>query len=148
MASMASSYSNINHAFLSYNQYKKQEKPIPYEKPPFVSLIIPAHNEEYTIAQTVTIISQIDYTLNGKPNFELIVVNDGSTDSTGEKLSELKKDIPILRIVTRKPPKSGKGKGFVLNDALSLSKGEIIGVFDADTQVKKRFLKYCYVLFE
>ena len=99
--------------FLAISSTKKQEKPIPYEKPPFVSLIIPAHNEEYTIAQTVTSISQIDYTLNGKPNFELIVVNDGSTDSTGEKLSELKKDIPILRIVTRKPPKSGKGKGFV-----------------------------------
>ena len=126
--------------FLAISSTKKQEKPIPYEKPPFVSLIIPAHNEEYTIAQTVTSISQIDYTLNGKPNFELIVVNDGSTDSTGEKLSELKKDIPILRIVTRKPPKSGKGKGFVLNDALSLSKGEIIGVFDADTQVEKDFL--------
>ena len=44
------------------------------------------------------------------------------------------------RKVTRKPPKSGKGKGFVLNDALSLSKGEIIGVFDADTQVEKDFL--------
>ena len=73
MASMASSYSNINHAFLSYKQYKKQENLSPYEKPPFVSLIIPAHNEEYTIAQTVTSISQIDYTLNGKPNFELIV---------------------------------------------------------------------------
>lgn len=126
--------------FLAIISTKKQEKPIPYEKPPFVSLIIPAHNEEYTIAQTVTSISKIDYTLNGKPNFELIVVNDGSTDSTGEKLSELKKDIPILRIVTRKPPKSGKGKGFVLNDALNLSKGEIIGVFDADTQVKKDFL--------
>lgn len=126
--------------FLAITSVKKQEKPIPYEKPPFISIIIPAHNEEYTIAQTVTSISQMDYTLNGEPNFELIVVNDGSTDSTGEKLSQLKKDIPVLRIITRKPPKSGKGKGFVLNDALSLSRGDIIGVFDADTRVEKDFL--------
>lgn len=48
--------------------------------------------------------------------------------------------MPNLRIITRKPPKSGRGKGFVLNDALSLSKGEIIGVFDADTRVEKEYL--------
>jgi 1,2-diacylglycerol 3-beta-glucosyltransferase len=78
--------------------------------------------------------------MEGEPNFELIVVNDGSTDDTGKILSKLKEDIPVLRIITRQPPKSGKGKGFVLNDALSLSNGEIIGVFDADTKVEKDFL--------
>jgi 1,2-diacylglycerol 3-beta-glucosyltransferase len=82
----------------------------------------------------------MDYTWDGEPNFELIVVNDGSTDDTGKILSKLKEDIPVLRIITRQPPKSGKGKGFVLNDALSLSNGEIIGVFDADTKVEKDFL--------
>ncbi len=63
-------------------------------------------------------------------------------------MSKLKEDIPVLKIITRQPPKSGKRKGFVLNDALSLSNGEIIGVFDADTKVEKRFLKYCYPLFK
>ena len=82
----------------------------------------------------------MDYTWDGEPNFELIVVNDGSTDDTGKILSKLKEDIPVLRIITRQPPKSGKGKGFVLNDALSLSNGEIIRVFDADTKVEKDFL--------
>ena len=120
--------------------FKKQEKPIAYEHPPFVSVIIPVHNGEQTIIQTISSISQMDYTLGGKPNFELIVVNDGSTDSTGEILSELKEAIPELKIITRQPPKSGKGKGFVLNDALKLSKGDIIGVFNADARVEKDFL--------
>ena len=118
----------------------KQRKVIPYEEPPFVSVIIPAHNEEHTIESTVRSIGNMDYTLNGEKNFEILVVNDGSTDKTGEILSNLKEDIDNLRIVTRKPPKSGKGKGFVLNDALILAHGDVIGVFDADTRVKPEYL--------
>ena len=118
----------------------KQRKVTPYEIPPFVSVIIPAHNEEYTIESTVRSIGAMEYNLDGKRNFEIIVVNDGSTDKTGEILNNLKEEIENLRIVTRKPPKSGKGKGFVLNDALILAHGEIIGVFDADTRVKKDYL--------
>lgn len=123
--------------------FKKMEKPTPYadDELPFVSIFIPAHNEEYTIESTIRSVCGMEYNLNDEINYELIVVNDGSTDSTGEILAGLKGDFPQLKIVTRHPPKSGKGKGFVLNDALTLSRGEIIGVFDADTQVKPDFLK-------
>ena len=107
---------------------------------PFISIFIPAHNEENTIESTVRSVCKSDYTKKGEVNYELIVVNDGSTDSTGQILSELKKEFPQLKIVTRHPPRSGKGKGFVLNDALTLSRGEIIGVFDADTQIKTDYL--------
>ncbi len=47
--------------FLALLSIKKQTEPIAYEHPPFVSVIIPAHNEEQTIAQTVISISQMDY---------------------------------------------------------------------------------------
>ena len=121
---------------------KKQKKPEPLKEYPFVSIFIPAHNEEFTIEDTIRSVCQIDYhNEEGEPQYELIVVNDGSTDSTGEILSGLKSEFPQLKIVTRHPPKSGKGKGFVLNDALTLSRGEIIGVFDADTQIKPDYLK-------
>lgn len=113
-----------------------------YDEYPFVSIFIPAHNEEYTIKATVESICQSDYYKeDGQPNYEVIVVNDGSTDRTGEILAEMKADYPQLKIVTRYPPRSGKGKGFVLNDALTLSKGEIIGVFDADSQIRPDYLK-------
>ena len=126
--------------FLALVSLYKEKEPTPYEIPPFVSLIIPAHNEEHTIEATTRSIANVDYNLNGKPNFEIIVVNDGSDDNTGEILHKLKKEIPTLRIISRFPPLSGKGKGFVLNDALALSKGEVIGVFDADTRIKEDFL--------
>ena len=121
---------------------KKQKKVVPYEegKEPFISIFIPAHNEEYTIESTIRSVCASDYKKGEEHNFELIVVNDGSTDSTGEILAGLKKEFPQLKIVTRHPPRSGKGKGFVLNDALALSKGEIIGVFDADTQIATDYL--------
>ena len=121
---------------------KKQKEVVEYEEDdlPFISIFIPAHNEENTIESTVRSVCNSEYTKHGESNFEVIVVNDGSTDTTGEILSKLKEEIPELRIVTRHPPRSGKGKGFVLNDALTLSKGEIIGVFDADTQIKTDFL--------
>lgn len=122
---------------------KKQKPIIPYENEeerPFISVFIPAHNEENTIESTVRSVCNSDYYKNEEFNYEVIVINDGSTDSTGEILAELKKDLPQLKIVTRHPPRSGKGKGFVLNDALTLSRGEIIGVFDADTQIKTDYL--------
>jgi len=121
----------------------KRQKPItPYaeEDLPFISIFIPAHNEENTIEATVRSVCDSEYYKDDEYNFEVIVINDGSTDSTGEILANLKKDLPQLKIVTRHPPRSGKGKGFVLNDALTLSKGEIIGVFDADTQIKTDYL--------
>lgn len=130
----------VINLFLAIVSLKKQEKPVPYTEPPFVSIFIPAHNEEYTIEATVRSICCMDYYYNNKINFEVIVVNDGSTDNTGTILSKLKNEFNNLRIITRSPPKSGKGKGFVLNDALILAKGEIIGVFDADTRVDKKYL--------
>ena len=121
---------------------KKQKGITQFEEDdlPFISIFIPAHNEEHTIESTVRSVCESEYTKHGESNYEVIVVNDGSTDSTGEILSNLKKEIPELKIVTRHPPRSGKGKGFVLNDALTLSKGEVIGVFDADTQISTDYL--------
>ena len=119
----------------------KKPEPVSYDyEKPFVSIFIPAHNEEATIAMTVKSVCESDYHVDGEPYFEVIVINDGSTDRTGEILHDIKDELPQLKIVTRKPPVSGKGKGFVLNDALTLSRGEIIGVFDADTKICKDYL--------
>ena len=78
---------------------KKQKKPEPLKEYPFVSIFIPAHNEEFTIEDTIRSVCQIDYhNEEGEPQYELIVVNDGSTDSTGEILSGLKSEFPQLNL--------------------------------------------------
>lgn len=127
--------------FLALASLKTPDPVEEWDVPPFVTLVVPAHNEEHTIAETATSLASIDYYYDGKINYELIVCNDGSEDRTGEELAKLKDKFPHLRIITRVPPRSGKGKGFVLNDALEISKGEIIAVFDADAKVDPDFLK-------
>ena len=126
--------------FLAIVSLKKPDPVTEWDVPPFVTLIVPAHNEEHTIAETATSLASMDYYHDGKVNFELIVCNDGSEDRTGEVLEGLKDKFPHLKIITRVPPRSGKGKGFVLNDALEISKGEVVAVFDADARVDPDFL--------
>ena len=77
---------------------RKMDPVIPYEEEdlPFISIFIPAHNEENTIEATVKSVCQSEYYKNEEPNFEVIVINDGSTDHTGEILAEIKKDLLCL----------------------------------------------------
>jgi 1,2-diacylglycerol 3-beta-glucosyltransferase len=126
--------------FLCIISLKKQEKPIEFDNPPMVSILIPAHNEENTIERCVVSLSEMDYYLKGEKNFEIIVINDGSTDDTGKVMENLKNKVDCLRIVTRRPPRSGKGKGYVLNDGVKMARGEAIAVFDADSRVDSDFL--------
>jgi len=107
---------------------------------PFVSILIPAHNEEFTIERCVRSLAELDYYADDKCNYEIIVINDGSTDKTGEVLARLKGEFEYLRIVTRKPPRAGRGKGYVLNDGVRICQGEVIAVFDADARIDPDFL--------
>lgn len=126
--------------FLALANLLKQEKVTPYEVPPFVTMMVPAHNEEHTIEDCVRSLANVNYYYKGKKNFELIVINDGSEDRTGEVLSRLKEEFDNLKVITRVPPRSGKGKSYVLNDGLRIAKGEVIAVFDADARVDDDYL--------
>lgn len=132
---------SIYSIFICFFSLRPQIVPDEFEYPPFVSILIPAHNEEFTIERCVRSLSSMEYYFEGEPNFEIIVVNDGSQDNTGEILEKLKEEIPILKIVTRKPPRAGQGKGYVLNDGVQIAKGDMIAVFDADSRVEPDFLK-------
>jgi cellulose synthase/poly-beta-1,6-N-acetylglucosamine synthase-like glycosyltransferase/CheY-like chemotaxis protein len=107
---------------------------------PFVSILVPAHNEENTIEDCVHSLANLTYSLNGEKNYEIIVINDGSNDNTTTLLNKLENELDIFKVMTRKPPHAGKGKGYVLNDGLKHAKGELIAVFDADAIVEPDFL--------
>ena len=99
---------------------------------PGVSVIVPAWNEEVGIVRTIESVVNNDY-----PLIELIVVNDGSTDSSAEKVKAFFKQYKKPKGVTMRRmrhyyvPNGGKGKA--LNYGIKHSKGEIILTIDADS---------------
>ncbi|MBM4240993.1 MAG: glycosyltransferase family 2 protein [Euryarchaeota archaeon] len=115
-------------------------KPERTDLKPFVSIIIPAHNEENTIERCVRSTATIDYVVGGIKNYEVVVVDDGSTDRTPETLKKLEKRYSFLKVVTRIPPDAGKGKGYALNDGLRVCRGGRMVVLDADAKVDSNFL--------
>lgn len=91
---------------------------------PFVSVIVPAFNEEMVIEATVRSLLASDY-----QNFEIIVVDDGSVDRTSEVVRENFADEPRVRLFTE--PNAGKANA--LNFGLRYATGEIVIALDADT---------------
>jgi len=108
---------------------RKNYSKIPNDKLPFVSVLIPARNEEHNISQIVNSLLVQDY-----PCYEVIVLNDNSDDKTGELLSEIKRSHPELKILSGKPLEKGwTGKCFACKQLYDASKGEYILFTDADT---------------
>ena len=139
-------FSGIYGLALAISSFLKSSKPpetdtkLPVIKP-FVSILVPAHNEENTIEMCIQSLVNLDYSIDGIKNYEIIVIDDGSTDSTPFLLDKMEKKYGFFKVMTRKLPRAGKGKGYVLNDGLKLAKGEIIAVFDADARVETDFLR-------
>ena len=102
---------------------------------PFVSIIIPAHNEENVIKDTIKNILRVDY-----DQFEIIVADDRSTDRTIEILKAIISEHPEVKYHIRDKD-AFPGKSAVLNEILPITRGEVICVFDADGRIDPDFLK-------
>jgi biofilm PGA synthesis N-glycosyltransferase PgaC len=96
----------------------------PTDAPPLVTVLIPAHNEAHVIASTLTAACRIDY-----PHFEVVVIDDGSTDDTAHEVRRFMVADARVRLVQKLV---NEGKAMALNDALPLVNGEIVLTLDAD----------------
>lgn len=99
---------------------------------PSVSIIVPVWNEENTVAKTLKSLLALDYPTE---KLDIIVVNDGSTDNTWQKLQEFAyiKNIKLLQ-------KENGGKHTALNFALEFINSDLVGCLDADSFVSKNAL--------
>jgi len=88
---------------------------------PTVSVIIPAYNAEKTILDTIKSVENQSFS-----NFEIIVINDGSTDKTLELISDL--GDPRIKIFSY----ANGGLSTARNRGISRAKGEFIAFLDAD----------------
>lgn len=111
---------------------------------PRVSLLVAAKNEETVITKLVNYLCHLDYP---QDKLEVWIVDDYSTDNTGAILDRLALEYPQLKILHR-PANAGGGKSGALNQVLSLTNGEIIGVFDADAGLSSDLLRHVVPMFD
>ncbi|HTX56871.1 MAG TPA: glycosyltransferase [Candidatus Acidoferrales bacterium] len=96
---------------------------------PLLSIIIPARNEQRQIEACVRSVLAQDY-----PNFEVIVVDDRSEDTTAQIVARVARDDARVRLVEGKPlPPGWVGKPWALHQALEHARGEWLLFTDADT---------------
>lgn len=111
-------------------------EPAPQIQPGPVELTVlaPAHNEEDNIA---ALVDQIETAIGptGVP-YEILIVDDGSTDSTRDRLISLMSTRPHLRCVamTRTPPGKGNGQSAAFFAGFRAARGRLVATLDADLQ--------------
>lgn len=111
---------------------------VPHGPLPFISVVVPAKNEEAVIEATVRSLCAMDYAEEGQRRFEVLVVDDRSTDGTAGILKRLARERAITVVQT---PEGSFGKAAALNLGIARSRADIIAVFDADARVGPDFLQ-------
>lgn len=101
---------------------------------PLVTLIVPAFNEEPVIEHALRSLLELDY-----PDYEIIVVDDGSTDATYELASRIARN--SLRVPLRVVSKRNGGKADALNTGIALARGEFVVCMDGDTKLSRNALR-------
>ncbi|MFI1964308.1 glycosyltransferase [Streptomyces pathocidini] len=109
-----------------------------------VTVIVPCHNEESVVDRLVRSLLDLDYP---RELLQLVIVDDGSQDSTLEKLSVWQKRHPDRLQVLHRPPGHG-GKSGALNHATRYATGEVIVVYDADHTPEPNALRYLAACFD
>lgn len=129
-------FSILVMAYLYANQYTYTAPKSGYF--PFVSILVPVYNEEKVVTESIKSLLNLDYN-----NYEIIIINDGSTDKTKEAAEKLvgfqKGKYSEIKISLINKPNEGKARA--LNAGISLSKAEIILCMDGDSQLSPDSVK-------
>ncbi len=115
--------------FLGWRQLKYPNQIGDDKTTPFVTLVIPAYNEQNTMAKSLKSALEQDY-----PNYEIIVVDDGSLDFTPYTVDN--DSIRFIRL------RRNRGKAAALNAGIDQAKGDIIMFSDSDSRLDKSALRY------
>lgn len=116
----------IAYRFLKTNKRDLDWQQLPVDQQPYITIMIPAHNEEVMIKDTITyLFDQLNY-----QQFEILVLNDGSTDQTAAILADLQTQYDRLRVINIE---KNKGKAHAFNIGMFFAKGDYILSNDADT---------------
>jgi glycosyltransferase involved in cell wall biosynthesis len=98
---------------------------------PDLSIVIPAYNDSGSIEGVVREASFVARKVS--PRFEILVVNDGSRDSTGEILDKLSRETEGLRVIHHG---SNRGFGFTIRELYQSARGELVFSLPGDGQIR------------
>lgn len=122
-------------AYFYMTRYTVQDKGGYY---PFVSIIVPVYNEGKVLRHSIESLLELDYM-----NYEIIIVNDGSTDDTaavGETLVGYQKGLNgLVKVSLINKPNGGKAKA--LNAGIQYSEAQFVLCMDGDSQLSPNTLK-------
>ena len=134
-----------------------RRRPQPATTAPLMVLVIPAHNEELVIEETLASLTRLDY-----DDYLVLVLDDGSTDETAALARRFEQDRRVL-VVSRGRDIAGRGKGAVLNHGFEIvcdlverrdprfegrdAAEVVIGVMDADGVLEPHTLRDVAALF-
>ena len=124
-------YLSIKH---QRRKLKKRPPSAVCEYRPFISIMIPCHNEHEVIYDTVQNILNVNY-----KDYEIILIDDRSSDDTAQIIQKLAKGYSKVKSLIRDKD-AFPGKSAVLNDAFKIAKGDAILVFDADARIEPEFI--------
>ncbi len=120
-------------SLIFYRKHEREALPHdPDDQLPFVSVIVAAYCEEAVIERTIHSLLALDY-----PAYEVIIIDDGSTDRTSEIVAPHTQTGPIRLLQKR----VNEGKAMALNDAIPITRGDIVCVIDADIQPRPDTLR-------
>jgi cellulose synthase/poly-beta-1,6-N-acetylglucosamine synthase-like glycosyltransferase len=113
------------------HRHKRRPRTFDPSFTPPVSIVVPAYNERVDVAKSVTSLAGNDY-----PVFEVLVVDDGSTDGTADIVTAL--GLAGVRVI-RQP---NRGKAAALNRGIEAARHDVIVTVDADTVFEPRTLRH------
>jgi len=126
--------------FIYYLRVKRTDGHFPLEEYPVVSIMVPAHNESIVLQRTVAALLKFDYP---KDKYEIIVINDNSSDNSAEVLRKIQEKNPERQLIVINTDNviGGKGKSNALNIGFSVAQGSVIAIYDADNTPEQGALR-------
>jgi cellulose synthase/poly-beta-1,6-N-acetylglucosamine synthase-like glycosyltransferase len=116
---------------LAFHGFNEEARVVPAKAAvqPFVTILVPACNEARTMTAAIQSLIELDY-----PGFEIIVVDDGSTDETYALAKAFEGDYGRCRVRVHTKPNGGKWSA--LNFGYNLSCGDLLLCVDADSRLR------------
>jgi biofilm PGA synthesis N-glycosyltransferase PgaC len=124
---------------LLFRLMRERHEPLPDDPPalssyPLVSILLPCHNEQDQAEETFAALAALEY-----PHWEVVAINDGSTDRTAEMLEDLALRMPQLRVVHLA---QNQGKSTALIVGAMAARGEILVGIDGDALLDRHALTW------